>query len=427
MKKLISTLVIIVFLITSTIRPAQALVLESGLLIAVAGAALVIGGVAVTQGYYKNAAVPSLITTSASYITLAAKYQYASVNNSIATVQAVGCSMKADAAAVYAYIKSLPLLFPNTALKASGIVTALPSSGAAPAEFNQGAGDSYTWGGNTWLCTSRSSPSGAALPTGFSFIGGNRVAIMGWWGTITNSFTPQKLNPTPAENNTYISSQIASPTTGELYPTYESEVAQAVAAVGAVPVSGTPTRADNPPAYVAPAPATQDQINSSTSAAAVTAANTASNSAAAVLANAQAAHAAAPTAETQAAVLAAQAAYDAARANEAAITHTTTPETGTSSTSGVALKSIDFAPLGTLGAVFSGKFPFSLLSTVAAFAASFVSSPVTPSFSIDFPAPFNYHWTFNLSAWDTWAAVLRTIIGASFLAWGAATILRRWQ
>lgn len=90
------------------------------------------------------------------------------------------------------------------------------------------------------------------------------------------------------------------------------------------------------------------------------------------------------------------------------------------------IKGIDFSPLRNLGESISGKFPFSLVSTVANLANSFLSSPKTPEFSIRFPSPFYYEWKINLSRWDSWAALFRFIIGATFLVLVSMNIMRRW-
>jgi hypothetical protein len=91
-----------------------------------------------------------------------------------------------------------------------------------------------------------------------------------------------------------------------------------------------------------------------------------------------------------------------------------------------ALKKIDLSPLLQIGSVLNGKFPFTLLQTVSSMASSLVASPAAPSFTISFPSPFNYEWVVTLSAWDSWAATLRFLIGAAFLVSVSMAILRRW-
>ncbi len=55
------------------------------------------------------------------------------------------------------------------------------------------------------------------------------------------------------------------------------------------------------------------------------------------------------------------------------------------------------------------KVPFSLVPFVSGLVTSMViESPVTPEFNIQFP--WGIEWQFNLSAWDTWAAIFRALI-----------------
>jgi hypothetical protein len=90
------------------------------------------------------------------------------------------------------------------------------------------------------------------------------------------------------------------------------------------------------------------------------------------------------------------------------------------------LKKIDLSPLLQIGAALNDKFPFSLLQTLSSIAFSLVATPVAPSFTISFPPPFNYDWVVSLSAWDTWAATFRFLIGAAFLVSVSMAIMKRW-
>lgn len=90
------------------------------------------------------------------------------------------------------------------------------------------------------------------------------------------------------------------------------------------------------------------------------------------------------------------------------------------------LHSIDLSPLSGIGATVMSKFPFSLFATAAAMATSLVAEPVTPSYTIHFPAPFNVDWVISLSAWDDWASWFRIIIGAAFFVLSVVTIGRRF-
>jgi hypothetical protein len=92
-----------------------------------------------------------------------------------------------------------------------------------------------------------------------------------------------------------------------------------------------------------------------------------------------------------------------------------------------AYKEINLEPLKRIGEALSGKFPFSLVATVKQIASSFVSTPVAPTFSINFPAPFNYNWQFSLSQWDSWAATLRYILAATFLVLISMSIVKKWS
>jgi hypothetical protein len=91
-----------------------------------------------------------------------------------------------------------------------------------------------------------------------------------------------------------------------------------------------------------------------------------------------------------------------------------------------ALHQFDFTPLVSIGSTFAGKFPFSLVSTCASIASGLVSSPTAPSFTINFPSPFNYAWVVSLSSFDNIAVMIRFLVGAAFLVAVSMTILRRW-
>lgn len=90
------------------------------------------------------------------------------------------------------------------------------------------------------------------------------------------------------------------------------------------------------------------------------------------------------------------------------------------------LHSIDLTPLLNVGAAVNGKFPFSLLSTVSAMATSLFSTSTAPVFTIHFPSPFDYDWIVSLERWDSWATLLRFLIGAGFLVAVSMSIMRRW-
>jgi len=86
----------------------------------------------------------------------------------------------------------------------------------------------------------------------------------------------------------------------------------------------------------------------------------------------------------------------------------------------------DFNPLVSIGSSFADKFPFSLVSTCSSIASGLVSSPTAPSFTINFPSPFNYAWVVSLSSFDNIAVMIRFLVGAAFLVAVSMTILRRW-
>lgn len=91
------------------------------------------------------------------------------------------------------------------------------------------------------------------------------------------------------------------------------------------------------------------------------------------------------------------------------------------------LLKIDLTPLIGVGDDLSSKFPFTLLATLRNFASGLVASPVAPVFTISFPAPFNYDWTFDCSRFDGIAQMVRVLIGMAFLAYCTMFLIRRWR
>lgn len=88
---------------------------------------------------------------------------------------------------------------------------------------------------------------------------------------------------------------------------------------------------------------------------------------------------------------------------------------------------IDLTPLVGVGDDLSNKFPFTLLDTLRNFANGLVSEPAAPVFTISFPAPFNYDWTFDCSRFDGIAQMVRVLIGMAFLAYCTMFLIRRWH
>ena len=88
---------------------------------------------------------------------------------------------------------------------------------------------------------------------------------------------------------------------------------------------------------------------------------------------------------------------------------------------------LNFQPLQDMGEELGDKFPFTLLSTLKNFALGLVSTPQAPTFTIDFPSPFNYSWHVSLERFDGIARMVRVLIGMAFLAYVTMALLRRFH